>query len=136
MKSAMRGLAAVVLALSFSSAALAADWEGGDATKGAKVFKKCQACHTVEKDGPNRVGPNLYNIMDRGVAAHPDYNYSKSMKEFAASGAKWNEETLFQYLEKPRAMVPGTNMSFAGLKKEEDRKDLLAYLETATGHQK
>ena len=56
------------------------------------------------------------------------------MKAFAASGAKWTEETLFKYLEKPKALVPGTNMSFAGLKKEQDRKDLLAYMETATGH--
>tara|TARA_R110002110_G_scaffold98677_5_gene252503 strand:- start:1017 stop:1427 length:411 start_codon:yes stop_codon:yes gene_type:complete len=136
MKSAMSSLAALALALTFSGAALAADWEGGDATRGAKVFKKCQACHTVEKDGPNRVGPNLYNIMDRGIAAHADYTYSKGMKAFAATGAKWTEETLFQYLEKPKALVPGTNMSFVGLKKEGDRKDLLAYLETATSHQK
>ena len=74
--------------------------------------------------------------MDRGIAAHADYTYSKGMKAFAATGAKWTEETLFQYLEKPKALVPGTNMSFVGLKKEGDRKDLLAYLETATGHQK
>jgi cytochrome c len=136
MKSVVKTAAALALAMSVSGAALASDWEGGDATKGAKVFKKCQACHTVEEGGPDRVGPNLYNIMDRGIAKKEGYNYSAAMKKKGESGAKWDEETLFQYLEKPQAFVPGTNMSFPGLKKEQDRKDLLAYMETATGHKK
>lgn len=136
MKSFVKGAVVLAIAVGVSSMAFADDWEGGDAAKGAKVFKKCQACHTVEEGGPNRVGPNLYNIMDRGIAAKADYNYSAAMKKEAASGAKWDEETLFKYLEKPQAMVPGTTMSFPGLKKEKDRKDLLAYLETATGHKK
>ncbi|MGB3809807.1 MAG: cytochrome c family protein [Parvibaculum sp.] len=136
MKAVLKGLAVATLAMSVSSLCLASEWEGGDAVKGAKVFKKCQACHTVEEGGPNRVGPNLHNIMDRGIAAKADYNYSAAMKKEAASGAKWDEDTLFKYLENPQAFVPGTIMSFPGLKKEQDRKDLLAYMETATGHKK
>ena len=136
MKSVAAGMTAFALAITMTGAAFASDWEGGDAVKGAKIFKKCQACHTVEEGGPDRVGPNLHNVMDRGIATKAGYNYSPAMKKKAEGGAKWDEETLFQYLEKPQAFVPGTNMSFPGLKKEQDRKDLLAYLETATGHKK
>ena len=135
MTSLVKTLAALALTVSVSGAALADDLVG-DATKGEKVFKKCQACHTVEQGGPNRVGPNLYGILTRGIAKGADYNYSTGMKAFAATGATWDEETLFKYLEKPKALVPTTNMSFPGLKKPEDRKNLLAYLEQASGYKK
>lgn len=135
MVSTVKILTALALTFSVSGAALADDLVG-DATKGEKVFKKCQACHTVEQGGPNRVGPNLYGFMNRGIASAEGYNYSAGMKEFAATGAKWDEATLFKYVEKPKALVPKTNMSFPGLKKPEDRKDLLAYLESATGYKK
>lgn len=124
-------LGALALGLTLSGAAHASDLTG-DAVKGEKVFKKCKACHTAEEGGPNLVGPNLFNVMARGVAKEEGYSYSKAMKDFGADGKKWTEETLFTYLEKPKALVPGTNMSFAGLKKEQDRKDLLAYLESVT----
>ncbi|MGB5949895.1 MAG: cytochrome c family protein [Parvibaculum sp.] len=132
MKAILSGMAVLALAMTVSGAAYA----DGDAAKGEKIFKKCQACHTVEKDGPNRVGPNLYGIFERGVAAEAGYNYSAAMKKKAAEGLKWNDDTLLAYLEKPQAYVPGTNMTFPGLKKEQDRKDLIAYLEKATGHEK
>ena len=112
------------------------DVADGNAAHGEKIFNKCKACHTIEEGGPNRVGPNLYGIMDRGVAKKADYNYSKAMKDFGAKTPKWTEEILFKYLEKPRELVPGTYMSFAGLKKPQDRDDLLAYLEKASGHEK
>jgi cytochrome c len=131
MKSVCVTLSALALSLSVFGAAQASDLTG-DATKGEKVFKKCKACHTVEEGGPNRVGPNLFNVMDRGVGKLDGYNFSKAMVEYGADGKKWTEETLFVYLEKPKALVPGTNMSFPGLKKEQDRKDLLAYLESVT----
>jgi cytochrome c len=132
MKAVLNGMAVFALAMAVSGAAFA----DGDAAKGEKIFKKCQACHTVEKDGPNRVGPNLYGIFERGVAAKAGYNYSAAMKKKAAEGLKWNDDTLFTYLEKPQAMVPGTNMTFPGIPKPEDRKNLIAYLEKATGHEK
>jgi len=136
MKAVLKGFATFALAMSVAGVAFAADWEGGDATKGATVFKKCQACHTIEEGGPNRVGPNLHGILDRPAASHAGYNYSAAMKKKGADGLKWTEENLFVYLEKPQAFVPGTNMTFPGLKKPEDRKNLIAYLETAAGHTK
>ncbi len=137
MKAVLNGLATFALIMSIAGIAHADDdWKGGDAAKGEKVFKKCQACHTVEEGGPNRVGPNLHGILDRPTASKADYNYSSAMKAKGASGMKWTEENLFSYLEKPQAFVPGTNMTFPGLKKPEDRKDLIAYLETAAGHTK
>lgn len=137
MKAVVNGLATFALVMSIAGVARADDdWKGGDAAKGEKVFKKCQACHTVEDGGPNRVGPNLHGILDRPAAFHEGYNYSAAMKKKASEGLKWSEENLFHYLEKPQAFVPGTNMSFPGLKKPEDRKDLIAYLETAAGRTK
>ncbi|MBI1263048.1 MAG: c-type cytochrome [Rhizobiales bacterium] len=134
MNSFIKGLAVFSLAMAVSGLALASDdWQGGDATKGAKVFKKCMACHTVEEGGPNRVGPNLWGIFGSGSTHNPDYNYSAGAKAKAAEGLVWSGETLFEYLEAPKKFVPGTTMSFAGLKKPEDRRDLIAYLEIATG---
>jgi cytochrome c len=98
----------------------------GDAAAGEKVFNKCKACHTVEA-GKNKVGPSLHAIIGRAPASVEGFNYSKAMKEFA-SGHTWDEETLNQYLEAPKKMVPGTKMAFVGLKKEDDREDVIAYL--------
>lgn len=130
LKATLHAAIAVAFIGTFSNFARA-DELGGDADHGAKVFKKCAACHTIEKGGPDRIGPNLHNIMERGVAAKADFKYSKAMTAFAETGAKWDEDTLFKYLEKPRALVPGTNMTFPGLKKDKDRKDLLAYMAKA-----
>jgi cytochrome c len=98
----------------------------GDPAKGAKVFKKCKACHTV--DGVNKVGPHLDGVIGRPVASVEDYKYSKSMEEFGADGKVWDVETLTVYLHKPKALVDKTKMAFAGLKKDQDIEDLLAYL--------
>lgn len=134
MNSVLKGVAVLAVAATMSGAAFAAEVASGDAVRGEKIFKKCQACHTIEEGGPDRVGPNLHNVMERGIAAKEGYNYSPAMKKFAKTGAKWTEETLFTYLKKPRDLVPGTYMSFPGLKKAQDRDDLLAYLEKASGH--
>jgi cytochrome c len=136
MKTVFKGMAALALAMSVSSLALASDWEGGDAKKGEKVFKKCQVCHTIEKDGPNRVGPNLHGVFERKAASKADYKYSKAMTEKGAAGLKWDEETFFAYIENPAKLVPGTSMTFTGIKKEQDRRDLIAYMEIASGHKK
>lgn len=96
-----------------------------DPAAGAKVFKKCKACHTVEEGGPNRVGPNLWATIGKPVASDEDYAYSNAMHEF---GGVWAVERLDAYLAKPRTVVKGTKMAFAGLKKPTDRANLIAYL--------
>lgn len=100
----------------------------GDAAKGEKVFKKCAACHAVGPDAKNKVGPELNGIVGRKVAALEDYKYSKAMAEFGAGDKTWDAETLSSYLHAPRDVVKGTKMAFAGLKKDEEVADVLAYL--------
>lgn len=102
-----------------------------DASKGAAIFKKCEACHSGEKGGPNKVGPDLWGVVDRPIAEHAGFSYSAGMKEFSKGGTeKWTYDHLYHFLKKPRDYVKGTAMGFAGLPKEEDRADLLAYLQT------
>jgi cytochrome c len=113
-------LAAVFLAL--SAPALAE----GDAVAGRAVFRKCAACHSTEPG--NRVGPSLAGIVGRPVASVPDYAYSDAMRAFGAGGKVWSEALISEYLLAPRAMVPGTRMAFAGLKRPEDIANLIAYL--------
>lgn len=115
-----------ILGLIFlSNAALADD----DLIKGAQTFKKCMACHSIA-DKTNKVGPSLLGVVDRKVAIFEGYNYSDSMKEYAATGAIWDEATLNKYLENPKAVVAKTKMAFAGLKDEAERKALIAYLKS------
>lgn len=115
-------LAAVALA-AMSGAALAA----GDAAKGEVVFKKCLACHQ-NVDATNKVGPTLKGVVGRAVAAVEGYNYSDNMKELGASGAKWDEATLDNYLTNPKVLVPKGKMAFAGIKDATERADLIAFL--------
>lgn len=113
---------AAVVCLS-SSIALAE----GDAKKGEKVFKKCKTCHTVDEGGKNKSGPNLFGIVGREAAKVEGYKYSKAMKN---SGVVWDQANLDAFLKKPKKFMKKTKMSFAGLKKEKDRKNVIAYLET------
>lgn len=100
-----------------------------DAGKGENIFKRCQACHTVDDGGANKVGPNLWEIVDRPIASHEGFGYSAAMQEFAQGGSvKWTYENLDHFLTNPKGFVSGTAMAFAGLKKIEDRADLIAYL--------
>jgi cytochrome c len=101
----------------------------GDAAKGEKVFAKCKACHVADAE-TNRVGPHLKGMIGRNVASVADYKYSEAMLEFAKANPVWTEELFLTYIENPKASVPKTKMVFPGLKKEEDRADLLAYLKT------
>ena len=101
-----------------------------DAGKGESIFKKCQACHTAEDGGANKVGPNLWNIVNRPVASHEGFKYSGAMTEFAAGGTVWDYDHLDHFIKKPKDLVPGTAMGFAGLSKIQDRADLIAYLRT------
>ncbi len=102
-----------------------------DAAKGESIFKKCAACHTGENGGANKVGPNLWNIVNRPVASHEGFGYSSAMQEFSKGGSEtWTFDNLYHFLKKPKDFVSGTAMGFAGLKKEGDRADLIAYLRT------
>jgi|GEM_PF-135476 len=96
-----------------------------DADEGAKVFKKCQSCHNVEAGGPNGTGPNLYGVVGGPTAHKSDFNYSSAM---ASAGYDWTYEQLDGFLTRPAAHLSGTNMSFIGLKKEEDRAAVIEYL--------
>jgi len=100
-----------------------------DIGKGAKVFKKCAACHKIE-DGINATGPSLYGIVDRAVASVPGFGYSGPMTE---KGGDWTAEALDTFLTKPSADIPGTKMSFSGLSKPADRVNLIAYLDSLDG---
>lgn len=112
--------AMIVTALTAASPAMA-----GDVEKGEKVFKKCKACHVVEKE-QHKTGPHLVNLFGREAGSVDGYKkYSKQMK---ASGIIWDEDTLDGYLEAPKKYVKGTRMAFAGLRKDADRKNVIAYL--------
>ena len=102
-----------------------------DATAGETVFKKCASCHTPEKGGANKVGPNLWDIVNRPIASHEGFSYSAGMTTFS-EGHKivWDFDHLNFFLEAPKKHVPGTAMGFAGLKKEDERANLIAYLRT------
>jgi cytochrome c len=94
---------------------------------GKKVFKKCATCHTVENGGAHKIGPNLWNIYGNTKASVEGFKFSSALIE---TGGTWDVAALDGFLAKPKAFVPGTKMSFAGLKKEKDRTNLIAYLAT------
>jgi len=93
--------------------------------KGQKIFKKCSACHTYKKEGANKVGPNLWNIINSPKAKVEGFAYSKALAEF---GGQWGYEELAQFLYKPKEYIKGTKMNFAGLKKVQDRANLILFL--------
>ena len=96
---------------------------------GAAVFKKCAACHTDDSGGANKVGPNLWGVVNRPIASHAGFAYSAPMKEFAQGGSVvWDYDHLDKFLASPKGLVKGTAMGFAGLKKVEERAALIAYL--------
>ena len=107
-----------------------AEWIAGiDATKGAKVFKKCTSCHNANEGGKNGTGPALWNIVGRAAATGADFSYSPAM---ASSGITWNYAELDAYLTNPKAYVPKTKMAFIGVKKPADRAAVIEYLRVAS----
>jgi cytochrome c len=97
-----------------------------DPAAGAKGVKKCTACHSLDKGGKHKIGPNLWDLIDRPIASAAGYGYSDALK--AKSGEAWSYENLDAFLTKPKDWAPGTKMSFAGLKKPGKRADLIAHL--------
>ena len=101
-----------------------------DATKGQTSAKKCAACHDFTKGGPNKIGPNLWGVVGRPVASVANFAYSDGMKKFGEGGKTWSFEELDKYLANPKADVPGNKMAFPGLKKDDERANVIAYLNT------
>jgi cytochrome c len=122
------GIAAFVLVASvtFASGANAA----GDPALGEKVFKKCKTCHMIGDGAKSKQGPLLTGIVDRPAGTIEKFRYSKALKTKAAEGLVWNEANLAEYLKAPRKFIPKGKMAFAGLRKEKDVANLLAYLKT------
>lgn len=121
---------AVVLAPSLATAQEVT----GDAEAGERVFNKCQACHVVEQE-QNRVGPHLNGVIGREAGAVEGYSYSPALQKLADEGVVWDQEALSAYLENPREYAPGTKMIFPGLKKEEERQNVIAYLAQFSGEE-
>ncbi len=96
------------------------------AAMGEQVFKRCVACHTIDKGGANGIGPNLHGVVGRAVAAHEGFSYSSALK---AKGGAWDAAHLDRFLESPMKYAPGTRMAFAGVIDASDRKALILYLE-------
>ena len=93
--------------------------------KGEKLFKKCSSCHNYNKDSANKVGPNLWNLINRPKASIEGFAYSKALAEY---GGEWGYEEIAEFLYKPKKYVKGTKMNFVGLKKVEDRANLILFL--------
>ncbi|MEL6242218.1 MAG: cytochrome c family protein [Pseudomonadota bacterium] len=104
----------------------------GDAEKGEKVFRKCKACHQVGEGAENKVGPVLNGVVDRAIAS-ADFEYSKALLALNEEGKVWTPEEMAAFLEKPKQYSKGTKMSFAGLRKEAERLDVIAYIATFAG---
>ena len=114
----------VFLALLAASPAQAANVEAGKA-----VFHRCQICHSVAPDGPEKPGPSLHGVFGRKAGTYDDFHFSAAMK---ASGIVWNDATLAKYIRDPKEFVPGNNMAFPGITDKAKIAELLAYLKEAT----
>lgn len=112
-------------------AALPAPYNTGDLANGQSKFALCRSCHTITEGGPDMTGPNLYGVFGRKAGSKPGYAYSDVVK---AAGFTWDAEHLDKWLADPRGFMPGTKMTFAGLKDPKDRIDLIAYLKVETGY--
>ncbi|MEL6521856.1 MAG: cytochrome c family protein [Pseudomonadota bacterium] len=118
-----------ILAMALAVAPVSVNAEG-DPSKGERVFRKCQACHAVGEGAENKVGPVLNGIVGRAVGSVEGFQYSDALATLSADGKVWTEDELAAFLEKPRDYAKGTKMAFPGLRKEQERADVIAYLTT------
>ncbi len=119
----------IALALGASVSLAAPAMAEGDAAAGQKVFNRCKACHEAEKE-TNKAGPYLLGVLDRHVGAVEGFKYSDAMKKAGEEGMIWTEENFSKYMVKPKDFIPGNTMSFAGIRKEADIVNLVAYLKS------
>lgn len=122
--------AVILSAIAMSTLLCAGAVSAQDVENGAEIFKRCRACHDVGEKAKNKVGPILNGIVGRHAGTIEGFNYSNANKKAGAEGWVWTEEKMMEYLLNPRAAMPGNKMAFAGLRDEQDRKDLIAYLKT------
>ena len=120
----------VLSAAAFAMLATAAH-AAGDPANGEKVFKKCQACHAVGEGAKNKAGPILNGVVGATIGKHvADFQYSKALTDLGDAGKVWDEANLTEWLKNPKAFAKGTKMAFAGLKKDEEIADVIAYIST------
>jgi len=100
----------------------------GDAARGEKIYERCMACHSLDRD---RTGPRHEGVVGRRVGSIPGFNYSPAMKKAGKAGMVWDEATLDKFLENPPKFMPGTRMTYAGIKNPQERADLIAFLKKA-----
>ncbi|WEX74074.1 cytochrome c family protein [Sinorhizobium numidicum] len=110
--------------------ALALDPAAGDPAAGEKVFRKCQACHAIGPDAKSKAGPALTGVIGRPAGKAEGFSYSAAMSKEAEAGLIWTPDKIGEFLTNPKGFVPGTKMTFAGLRKDQERADLIAYLAT------
>ncbi|WP_113447816.1 c-type cytochrome [Rhizobium cremeum] len=118
------------LATSLAAPVTAMEGLNGDPAAGEKVFRKCQACHAIGPGAVSKTGPLLTGVVGRPAGSIADYSYSAGMAKVAGEGLVWAPEKISEFLTNPKAFVPGTKMTFAGIRKDQERADLIAYLST------
>ena len=121
--------AAALLALS-PLAARAQDATAGDPAAGQRIFNQCRACHVIENNGRNGVGPNLHGVVGRRAASIENFRYSANMRQLGEQNHVWTEQNLHAYLRNPKDVAPQGIMSFPGLRQEQQINDVIAYLKT------
>jgi cytochrome c len=115
-------------ALALFGLAAAPTAQAQDVAAGQRVFNQCRACHVIENNGRNGVGPNLHGVVGRRAGAIQGFRYSANMRTLAEGGLTWDEATLRRYLTNPKDVVPQGSMAFAGIRNEQQLNDLVAYL--------
>ena len=121
----------VEVSASEAFAALPEPYKSTDYNRGRRTFKLCQSCHTLQEGGQNLVGPNLYGMFGRQIGAVEGYSYSRAVQD---SEIIWTPELLAEWLESPRNFLPGNRMSFAGVRRPDDRTAVIAYIMSETGY--